>query len=49
MHRHSRTKRRDFLGKLVTRFLSQTLRPLPKAVAHRREQPLDLFWLELLR
>src|SRR5712692_4885741 len=48
MHRHFRTKRCDFLGKLVAGQLPQAIGPSAKVVAHRRKKTLDLFRLESL-
>src|SRR5712692_1575391 len=49
MHRHFRTKRRDFLGKLVAGQLPQAVGPLDEAVANRRIETRDLFGFQLLR
>jgi hypothetical protein len=45
MHGHSRSKRRNFLGKIIARFPPQALCPLEQTGADRRKQPLDLIWL----
>src|ERR1700678_3925165 len=49
VHRHFRTKRRNFFRKLAARLLPQPLGPPRQIVAHCRIQALNLLRLELLR
>src|SRR5256885_2495142 len=49
VHRHPRTKCRNFLRKLVAGFLPQSFHPSAQVRTYRYKQPFDFFALELLR